>query len=196
MVSQRELRYYASIPKILIVLIGSAGFTFAGWQILKSDAHAFMTWFALGFFGLCTLVAVAWLIMTIALRKPLLQFTEAGVTSSQALRPWRTYFVPWSNVAGIGIRVRRSPSGYARNTSYYLVIQARRPDSATKSRVGRMSMRMYPSLAGAAEVVRLNSLFFLATRARRLRVLEHIKTTFAPEIIQHNIWVDQEERPL
>jgi hypothetical protein len=45
-------------------------------------------------------------------------------------------------------------------------------------------------------LVQFNMLFLFATRKRRAQMLERIKTTFAPELVQYSIWVDQEERPL
>lgn len=55
---------------------------------------------------------------------------------------------------------------------------------------------MYPSLAHAALAESLQMMFLVTTKRRRAHMLERIKTTFTTELLQHNIWVDEEERPL
>jgi len=196
--SQRELRFYASIPKILFLFIIGAAFTYAAWQALVSGANAVMSWFALGFFGLCTLVALALLGTVIVLRRPLLRINDVGITSFPALAPWRRVAVSWADVAGMGIRAQRVRHAFYTRSTYYLVVQARHPDqlAGRTTRIAKWMYSMYPTLANAAMAESLNMMFLVITRRRRAQTLERIKTTFAPELIQHNIWIDQEERPL
>lgn len=198
MLPQRELRYYTSVPKVLALLIGSAGFTFAGWQMLTSGANAVASWFVLGFSGLCMLIGLQWLGTIIVLRKPVLRINEAGFTEFPALAPWRSFSVPWVDVAGIGLRVRRSRSGFFTRSSHYFVVQARHPDQlpGRTKKVARWTIAMFPSLESTAIAESLNMMFLFATRKRRMQMLERIKTTFMPEIIRYGIWIDEVERPL
>jgi hypothetical protein len=98
---QREIRYYFSILKLMLLLLASLAFVAIGWPMIHAGAHPIIAWLGVGFFGLGALVILGELI-----------------------------------------------------------------------------------------------LFVWVSATRRAQMLERIKTTFAPELIQHNIWIDQEERLL
>lgn len=198
---QREIRFHASIPKLLLFLLGSLAFVAIGWWIWTtqhSQKSAIVGVLALGFFGLCALVFLGVIVAVAIFRKPLLQIDELGFTEFPMLAPWRHYSVPWANVAGIGIQVQRFRRGFFTQSIYYLVVQARHPEllpNRTK-KTYQWTVAMYPSLAHAALAESLQMMFLVTTKRRRARMLERIKTTFTTELLQHNIWVDEEERPL
>lgn len=194
--SLREIRYYASIPKIMLLLLCMTGFTFASWQWLVMGHNvvaSWMSWIVLVLCGLGMLIALVWLLLTVIVRRPILRITNAGFTSSPPIKPWRSRFVPWDDVERIGISVQRLS---ARTTSYYFVIEARHPERYTSSNKQRLAASMYPSLTSVAITVMLNWLFLRVSRGRRAQLLERVRTTFAPEIAQHNVWVDEKERPM
>lgn len=195
MVPQREIRYYASIPKIILLLFIMAGLTFIGWNGLVTGYNAYISWMLLSVGGLGALVALLWLLFTVALRQPILRINDAGLTSSPPLKPWLQRFIPWDDVGRIGINAQQLSK---RTTNYYFVVEARRPDryTAPASWLGRLSVRVYPTLAGVEMTVLLNWLFLRASRTRRAQLLERIKTTFAPEIAQYDIWLDETEQPM
>ena len=79
--------------------------------------------------------------------------------------------------------------------SYFMVDASNLPNTwATPEE--RFSAKVYPSLANGGITIPLNWLFFWTTPKRRAQMLERIKTTFAPEIVQYGIRVDEVERPL
>lgn len=195
---QRELRYYANVPKVLVLLIGSAGGTFAGWRMLTSGANVVGSWLVLGFFGLCMLIGLRWLGVIVVLRKPILRINEAGFTEHASAAPWRSFSVSWVDVTGICIRVLRSRSGFLTRSTYFFVVQARHADQlpGRTTKVARWTTAMFPSLKNVAMAESLNMMFLWPTRRMRANMLERIKTTFTPEISRYHIRVDEEERPL
>lgn len=195
MQSPREIRYYASIPKLLLILLGAFGFVAVGWLLALARANPILIWLDIGFFGLGALVMLVQIALVVVFRRPMLLISNSGITTiPYALQPNRLTMVPWQEIAGIGIRVQQLP----RTRQYYFIVQARRPEDALAASSGmqRLSVKMYPSLAQMAINLPLNTLFLFTTRKRRARLLEHIQMMFAPELIQYNIWVDQQERPL
>lgn len=197
MVYQREIRYYASIPKLFVLLVGSLMFVAIGWWAWTTQhttRDAIVGVLGLGFGGVCSLVFLYWLACMVIFRKPLLAFTDAGVHSSFPLQPWRTIFVPWAQIERMGIFAQKM----LHHASYYFVVNARTIDSSrvSTSRVARMASTMYPSLARAAIAVQVNSVYLFASRQRRVDMLERIKATFASEIIRYQIDLAMEEQPL
>ncbi len=195
MIPQREIRYYTSIPKLLLTLIGALGFVAVGWLTAMAGASPILTWMVIGFFGFVALGMLVQIALVVVFRKPTLVVSDSGITASPyALQPKRVTMIPWQEIAGIGICVQKLP----RTTQYYFVVQARRPEYALAASSGmqRVSAKVYPSLAQAAINLPLTLLFLFATRNRRAQLLERIKTTFGSELVQYNIWVDDVERPL
>lgn len=197
MIPLREIRYYASIPKLCVLLLGSLIFTAIGWwawmtqHTMKAVIGGVL---GLGFGGVCSLTFLYWLACMAIFRKPLLAFTEAGVRSSLPLQPWRTIVVPWGQVERMGIFAQTM----LHHASFYFVVNARTidPYHVSPSRVARMASNVYPSLARAAISVQVNSMYLFASRQKRADMLERIKATFASEIIRYHIDLAPEERPL
>lgn len=183
----REIRYYANIPKVLLLLIGSGAFIVLGWSMLGSGGNMVIAWLAMIFFGLCALVALAMLVFAVVLRQPLLLLDADGVTARQALTPWKKAFVPWPDIARIGVR---TVSGARGSSSSTLLVYVRDRNRYTSSRAQRFTAAIDPTLQGVALSAQFTFLLTWASRKRCLTVLERIKTTFAPEIIQYDIAVD------
>lgn len=193
MIPPGAIRYYANIPKLLLFLVMFGGFAVIGWRMWitqHSTKEAVVGIAALGFGGFGALAFFYWLVITAIVRKPLLEFDEAGVRSSLSLYPWRATFIPWMCIQRLGILAQMG-----HNSSYYFVVNARVYKVSNASRRG-IAAKLYPALDHAAICVRLNSVFLFASRQRRADMLERIKATFAQEITQHQVDVDMEERPL
>ena len=77
--------------------------------------------------------------------------------------------------------------------SYYLAVEARHPDRYTAPLL-RLNVAMYSAVKGVVLVAPLDDIFLWASRARGEQLLEEIKTTFAPEIIQHKVEVRESVR--
>lgn len=197
MMPQREIRYYASIPRNLFRLVVSGGFTAIGWLLWTSQRSgwdAIRGGVALGFFGLLTVTSLMAFIQVVALRKPLLTINERGFTLALLLAPWRTHFIPWTSARLIGIRVQQF-----RGKTYFFVVDVRTMlDGARPARFGfaRLSSALFPSLAPAAIVVRLSELFFFTSATRRAEMMDHIQAEFATEIARYHVDVDSVESPL
>lgn len=192
----REIRYYASISKLVWYLLGSLAFVLIGWLILNNSSDIgdiIMSWLCIVFFGLGVVVFLMQIVNIIIKRQPILRINSAGITSADPLGVRKARFVPWGDVARISVRVQSLPRG---NKQYYFLVEARQSESDGDPNKPSLTARMYPSLAHAAITVILNQLSFMATRKRRTQLLERIETTFAPEIIQYNVVIDKVERPL
>lgn len=185
----RVIRYYASIPKLLLLLIGCGGFVVGGWSMLHGG-NVVMAWLTIVFFGLCALAALAMLAFAVLLRRPLLAIDPTGVTARQPLVPWVKVFVPWPDIAYIGVRTRRGGRGSAFST---LVAYARDPDRYSSPRAQRFVASYDPTLQGIVISAPLSFLFVWVSRKRQESLLRRIQQTFAPEIIQHGIVVDDSE---
>lgn len=185
----REIRYYASIPKILLLLIASAAFVVGGWAMRGSSDNVVIAWLAMIFFGFCGLVALAILFSAAILRLPLLVIDSTGITARQALLPWwKTKFVPWPDITRIGVRTTRG----ARGSSFsQLLVYARDRERYNPSARGRRFVDTFaPSLSGVALTAPFAMLLVWASRKRCLAVVERIKQNFVSEIIRYNIAVD------
>jgi hypothetical protein len=195
---QREIRYYFSILKLMLLLLASLAFVANGWPMIHAGAHPIIAWLGVGFFGLGALVILGELILTVIFRlpmldKPALQITDDGISSVLPFTPWAHSFVPWADVARINIRRWR----YARGRSFAsLVVHVRNPDAYMSQKAQRFAEAWDPSMKDTVITVPLIFIFVWVSATRRAQMLERIKTTFAPELIQHNIWIDQEERLL
>ncbi len=202
MIPQREIRYYASIPKIFMFLLGSSLFAAGGWWTVTTQ-HAMKATIGGGVLvgiGCCgCAVFLAWLVEAIVVRKPLLRINEIGFTSSLPLFARRGRFVPWADVKGICIGKQVLKSGtLARNTVWYLIVDVRDVNKypSQRPKLASLSTNMYPSLAHTALMVQLNRLYLFASRRRRADMLERIKATFASEIIRYHIDLAMEEQLL
>lgn len=197
MIPQREIRYYASIPKLFVLLLGSSICTAISWwtwttqHTMKAAIGGVL---GLGFGAVCSLTVLYSLVCMAIFREPLLAFTDAGVRSSIPLLPWRSVVVPWARVERMGIFAQT----IVHNSSFYFVVNARTidPYHVSSSRVARMASNLYPWLTRAAISVRVNSIYLFASRQKRADMLERIKATFASEIIRYQIDLAMDERPL
>lgn len=190
MLSQRELRYYVNIPKLLLLLFICVLFVVGGQQMLRGGGNVIAAWLAIGFFGLGVLTFLAALSFAVLLRRPLLAVNATGITAAQLLVPWKKVFVPWSAIARIGIRTRRG----AHSTSFSTFqAHVRDPNRYSSPRVQRFIDSYDPTLQGIVISVPLGFLFLWASRKRRATFLQHIYQTFAPEIIQYGVVVDEAE---
>ena len=190
MTPQRELRYYASIPKLLLALFGSGIAVVIGQWAWRAGANAIMAWLVVVLSGLCALIFLAILTFAVILRKPTLVIDSSGIAARHPLTPWKTVFVPWSDVLRIGIRTRY---GAAAASSSEFQAQARDPERYNISGLQRFSERIVPTRPGTVISAPLNLLFLRISRKRRVAFLKHIEQTFAPEIIQRGVIVDEAE---
>lgn len=208
MKSQRELRYYASIPKSLLYMLIPGGFIgLFGCAVMSPVDKSLRGWYWLGLILFSLAMFALWvrLFSVIFIRKPALQIDSLGFTLTSPLRPKRKVFVSWTDVAVVGIRMQRYGPSLLPVTLHYLAVYERHSfvdvdeddfvASAQPEQLLR-SARLSMPYTYASIYALLNALSIRASQARRAQMLERIKTTFAPEIIQYNIWVDQEERPL
>jgi hypothetical protein len=190
---QRELRYYASIPKMLLLLLVSGIFVFIGWQMLRThraSMNLIIAWLAIGFFGLGVVAFLAMLAFAI-LRIPLLAIDTKGITARQPLMPWKRVFVPWPDIARIGIRTQR---GFHGSSFSMFQAQARGPSRYSSRRAQRFVAGLDPTLLGVVISVPFGFLFVWASRNRRVSLLNRVYQTFAPEIIQYGAIVDEAEQ--
>jgi glutathione S-transferase len=65
-----------------------------------------------------------------------------------------------------------------------------------RGRLARLAVGRYPSTADVALMLQLTWFSLFPSQAQRERMLERIKTTFAPEISRYHIAVELEEQPL
>ena len=94
MTPQRELRYYASIPKLLLLLIVTGGLAPLGWSARTTGFNAIIAWILiLAGCGFGALVGIG-LVVTIVLRRPALRVNEEGFISTSPFTPWRRTFLP------------------------------------------------------------------------------------------------------
>ena len=193
MTPQRELRYYASIPKMLLLLLVGGVFVFIGRQMSHTrgvSMNLIVAWLAIVFFGLAVLAFLAMLAFAI-LRIPLLAIDAEGITATQPLMPWKKVFVPWPDIARIGIRRQR---GFHGSSFSMFQAQARDPSRYSSLRVQRFIARLDPTLRGIVISVPFSFLFVWASRNRRVSLLNRVYQTFSSEIIQHSVVVDEAER--
>lgn len=186
----RTLRYYASIPKIILLFAIFAGMAAVCWMGRETGALQLFAWLLGGLFALFALAVLLWLFITILLRTPILEINDRGATYYSPARPWRHTTVPWDEIARLDIEARRDSH---RIKSYYLAVWARDPER-DPSALQQFNVIWYSAPEGVVMVVPLDWLFLWAWRRRRARMLERIKTTFAPEIIKYDITVGEKER--
>lgn len=188
MSDSREIRYYASIPKVLLLLIGSGVFVVLGYGIRNSGANAVIAWLAIVFFGFCALVALTMLVLAVVLRQPLLAIDSTGITARQALTPWKASHVPWPEITRISVYTIR---GSRSSSSSQLLVHVRDRERYNPSpRARRFVDAVAPAFQNVALSAQFTFLLAWASRKRCLAVLERIETTFMPEIIQYDITVD------
>jgi hypothetical protein len=197
-----SLRFYANPLKLGLYLAGAVGFVIVGYLLLQDPKiHADMrktlgTYAAVGFFGLCAVVFLFMILMTlgnIMLRRPVLEVDAQG---------WhympRTYFgaiqvVDWQDIAAIGAYRQRG----ARGTSmYYLIVSAREPEKLPRQRLKSLVGRAYPAIREMAILVPLNVLFLRVTPRKCESLLARIRMQFAHELQFYGIRVDDEVRPM
>ncbi len=183
----REIRYYTSIPKILLLLIGSSVFVVLGYGMRNSGANAVIAWLAIVFFGFCALVALAVLVLAVVARQPLLAIDATGITARQPLTPWKVAFVPWPEITRISIHTIRN--GRSSSSSMLLVYARDRERYNPSASARRFVDTQAPTFQGVALSAQFTFLLAWASRPRCLAVLERIQQTFAPEIIQYGVEV-------
>lgn len=190
MTPSREIRYYLSIPKVALFLGVCVVIAAVGWQMLMSGKNAIESWVMIVIGGVLSLTALIVLLYAVALRKPILKINDTGVTYSSPGRPWRSFTVPWDDVAQIGIDMQQGARG---TKSWYLAVEARHPGRYDAPLL-RINVAMYSAVKGVVLVAPLDDIFLWASRARGERLLEEIKTTFAPEIIHHAVMMRENVR--
>lgn len=191
MTPQHVLHYYVNIPKLLLALFGSGIAVVTGQLMLRAGAPAVVAWLVVVCGGLCALIFLALLVFAVILRTPVLAIDPEGITARHPLTPWTVVFVPWSDVRRMGIRTRY---GAAASSASDFQAQARDPNGYTISGLQRFSERVVPTRPGTVISAPLNLLFFQTGRKQRAAFLKHIEQTFAPEIIQYGVVVDEAER--
>ena len=133
--TRTQLRYYPSLLKMLAVLAGSLAFVVGGISLLQGGTRhdlstVFAAYLAIGFFGLCALVAIVFLVLMIVIRKPLLLINSLGIfTPFPVIRVGTD--IHWEDVEEIAVYKRRRlrPSSPFRSYStwYSLIIKTRIP---------------------------------------------------------------------
>lgn len=194
----REIRCYTSIPKIILMLLLFGAPAFAAWWALKGDYHSGGLWAVLAIFGLISVIPLMWLILVAVFRQPILRITSDGMIYSAPIKPWSHTLVRWEEITRIWVAKQRlSSSPLYHLTYYYLIVEVDAPERFASSRLMRMNAAMYPALAKAAIMVAFSQFHFIAsTHNQRERLLERIKTTFAPEIHERHVAVVKVERPM
>lgn len=104
--------------------------------------------------------------------------------------------MPWEEVTGLGVRKHRLKLGLTR---HYFVADVQ--DASKFPRhlpaLVRLLTKAHPSpVRQYVALASLNMIWLFATRKRQAQMLERIKTTFAPEIYQYQIQVDDQVRPI
>lgn len=187
MAQKSELRYDHSVAKLLILEAAALGFVAIGYLILTSrhgTLDTFMSSLAIGFFGLGAVVFLIQLFGRLLLRQPTLAVNDDGIVFHAF---WRTLSVRWDKIRDIAIY--KQTGGY-RTKVYYLVMNARDPDSLPRPRARAFTARFYPSLSKAAITVPLYQLFVRGTAAKCDALLRDIYTHFAPQLSYYGIVVN------
>jgi hypothetical protein len=181
----------------LIFLFAAVGFTAAAPLMVhdsKVRASAFntaMAYTCIVFFGLGVVVFLVMILVYGVFRKPVLEIDAQGWRYMPPLLV-RGQSVAWQNLGDVGV-YRQSMT---RSTTYYLVAHARNPQGLPGRRVRAFGARLYPSLAGAALIVPLNTVFLRQTPAKCQHLLERIAQACAPEIHHHGVRVARDVRDL
>ena len=88
MTPARELRYYASIPKLLLFLCSDAMFIALGWwATLSVPGESVISWAMLVTFVLFALFILIGCFFMGLLRQPMLQIDDVGITHVSTLTP-------------------------------------------------------------------------------------------------------------
>jgi hypothetical protein len=181
--SKREIRCYASIPKIILMLVLFGDLTFAIWWALQGNFKSVVLWTALAFFGFITLFPLVWLVAVMVFRQPILRINDEGIFYSVPIMPWNHIVVRWGDVTRIWVAEKRFLAGLYYVTHCYLAVDVNDPDRLVPSRRTCRFTAVYPGLDKAAIVVAFSHLHFIAsTRKQRGRLLERIETMFSPGI--------------
>jgi hypothetical protein len=186
-----SLRLYSNPFKQSLYLLGSLAFVAAGFLLLRDPkfradpVNVVMAYIDIGFFGLGVLVFLLSMSREVLLRRPVLQVDSQGWTFNPALGQ-RPQQAAWQDIGRVTMYRQR----LQRNKMFYLVVEARTPEDAPDSTVHKITTRFYPSLALALLAVPLNTVFMRTTPAKTARLLQRIRTTFADELRDYYILVD------
>lgn len=204
MTPRREIRYRAGIPRILltfVLVLMCLYLVYSEIVLLASPTQQSVgdvvnNIFVLVCMVLCALGFLLWLVALGIVRGTLLTVDHAGFRALYLFKPWRSKVVPWEEVTGLGIRKHRLKLGL---TQHYFVADVR--DASKFPRhlpaLVRLLTKAHPSpVRQYVALASLNMIWLFATHKRQAQMLERIKTTFAPEIYQYQIQVDDQVRPL
>lgn len=204
MTPRREIRYRAGIPRILltfILVLMCLYFVYSDSVLLMSPmpqsiGDVINNILLLSVMVLCALGLLQWLVALGIVRGTLLTVDHAGFRALYLFKPWRSKVVPWEEVTGLGVRKHRLKLGLTR---HYFVADVR--DASKFPRhlpaLVRLLTKAHPSpVRQYVALASLNMIWLFATRKRQAQMLERIKTTFAPEIYQYQIQVDDQVRPI
>ncbi len=204
MTPRREIRYRAGIPRILqdfVTFLVCLFLSYVQLMFLRSpnqqsigDVVSNTLLFIC--IVLCTLLMLLWLVALGIVRGTLLTVDHAGFRALYLFKPWRSKVVPWEEVTGLGVRKHRLKLGLTR---HYFVADVR--DASKFPRhlpaLVRLFTKAHPSpVRQYVALASLNMIWLFATRKRQAQMLERIKTTFAPEIAQYRIQIDEQVRPI
>lgn len=194
-----QLRYYPNLLKMQALLAASLAFVFVGVSLLTNGSHSDLrtlaaAYLAIGFFGLCALVAIAFVGLIVIIRRPMLLINSRGLfTPFPVIRVGKD--IHWEDVAEIVVYKRRrrraSSSLGSYSTWYTLTIKARNPAplSGRGQKLGELAMARYPHLLGAVISLPMSYVFLRPTDAKVMAILAQIRGSFAPEIARYGIVV-------
>jgi hypothetical protein len=143
--------------------------------------------FFLIIFGLPALDALAAIFFHAMLHRPILRFSDAGVSYSPPSMPWRGFTIPWNDLGAIVILT------HPYWETEHLVIQARRPHRYVSARRERMAAWWNPATGSAVIAIATHWLAGGTSTDVWMRRVKEIEHAFAPEIERYHIEVHQFE---
>jgi len=130
------LRIYSNLFKQLLYLLGALAFVAAGLLILLGPTFSggeVIAVLALGFFGLCAIVFLVSIVRELLTRSPLLQISSGGWSYIPSLGVHPQH-VSWEDIGQIALYRQR-----LRHSMFYLVLEARHPETLPPSRAREMT---------------------------------------------------------
>ncbi len=177
------------------LLIATAPVAALGWLFLQAPMS--LPFSVLGYrlygafwlivFGLPALDALAAIFFHLMLHRPVLRFSDAGVSYSPPQLPWRGFTIPWDDLGAIVILT------HPYWETEHLVIQARHPHRYVSARRERLTAWWNPATGGAVIAIATHRLAGGASTEVWMRRVKEIERAFAPEIARYHIEVHQFE---
>lgn len=191
----RDIHIDLDASMSVALLIGTGLGLGMGWLFLQNplDVTARGPWyratsaFFLILFGLPALDALAAIFFHLMLHRPIIRFSDAGVSYSPPSMPWRGFTIRWDDVGTITILT------HPYWETEHLVIQARHPHRYVSARRQRMTAWWNPETGGAVIAIATHRLAADTSTGAWMRRVKDIERAFAPEIERYHIEVHRFE---